>query len=147
MADYIRELLAGELRRRAPHVVTNPEDFYVYCLADELLAEGHETTRTVPADELDARIRANTLKAAEDYPEDFDDEDDDTEPQPGDVYINVYGLSVATPCGWWQLSEEAALQLITRLTVSLHGHLTTPWSVDDPSTILSRGRAALTERN
>lgn len=84
MNDYIRELLAGELRRRAPHVVPNPEDCYVYCLADELLAEGHETIRTFPAAELDARIRANTLKAAEDYPEDFEDDDtggpDDDDP-------------------------------------------------------------------
>ena len=104
MTNYIADLLAGELRRRAPHVVPNPEDCYVYCLADELLAEGHETIRTVPADELDARIRANTLQGAEDSPEDVA-RDDEGDPRPGDVFINAYGLSVATPCGWWQLSE------------------------------------------
>lgn len=75
----------------------------------------------------------------------WDDCPDRGTPNAGDVFINAYGLSVATPCGWWQLSEEDTLKLITRLTVSLHGHLTTPWSADDPSTILSRGRAALTE--
>lgn len=75
------------------------------------------------------------------------DQDDDTDPQPGDVYLTAYGLAVATPAGWWQLTEEDTLQLITRLTVSLHGHLTTPWAADDSSTILSRGRAALFEGN
>lgn len=75
------------------------------------------------------------------------DQDDDTETQPGDVYLNSYGLVLATPAGWWQLTEEDTLQLITRLSVSLHGHLTTPWAADDSSTILSRGRAAFTEGN
>lgn len=75
------------------------------------------------------------------------DQDDDTDPQPGDVFLNVHGLALATPAGWWQLTEEDTLRLITRLSVSLHGHLTTPWAADDLSTILSRGRAALTEGN
>ncbi|HKM24623.1 MAG TPA: hypothetical protein VJY40_03155, partial [Corynebacterium sp.] len=110
MADYIRELLAGELRRRAPHVVTNPEDFYVYCLADELAAEGHETTRTVPADELDTRIRANTLKAAEDYPDDLD---------VGDVLEVAGGFSVVTPTGRWHLTEGQAAELVDTLSAGL----------------------------
>ena len=110
MTDYIRELLAGELRRRAPHVVTNPEDFYVYCLADELAAEGHETTRTVPADELDARIRENTLKAAEDYPDDLD---------VGDVLEVADGFSVVTPAGRWHLTEGQAAELVDTLAAGL----------------------------
>ncbi|AJE33702.1 hypothetical protein B842_09265 [Corynebacterium humireducens NBRC 106098 = DSM 45392] len=149
MTDYIRELLAGELRRRAPHVVTNPEDCYVYCLADELLAEGHETIRTVPADELDARIQANTLKAAEDYPEDLDDDHDDYDGpiEVGDILATGAGLQIITPTGAWTLTEEDALRLVSRLTRMVLFTLTRNAGPDDPSTILSRGRAALTERN
>lgn len=149
MNDYVIELMAGELRRRAPHVVPNPEDCYVYCLAEELAAEGHETIRTVPTAELDARIQANTLKAAEDYPEDLDDEDDDYDGpiEPGDILATGAGLQIITPTGAWTLTEEDALRLVSRLTRMVHFTLTQHAGPDDSSTILSRGRAALTERN
>lgn len=64
-SDFIltRDELARGIRRRAPHVVPNPSDCYVYCLADELAAEGYSHVREVR--NLDARIRANTLPTPE----------------------------------------------------------------------------------
>lgn len=52
--------LADQLRRRAPHAVPNPTDFYVDTLAAELHAAGHTSIASV--DDVDEQIRRNTLQ-------------------------------------------------------------------------------------
>lgn len=54
--------LADQLRRRAPHAVPNPSDFYVYTLAAELHAAGHTSIRQLDTSDVDERIRRNTLQ-------------------------------------------------------------------------------------
>ena len=85
----------------------------------------------------------------------FDDDDryedhdlwDDDPIEVGDILATGAGLQIITPTGAWNLTEEDALRLVSRLTRMVHFTLTQHAGPDDPSTILSRGRAALTERN
>lgn len=63
----------------------------------------------------------------------------DTEDE-GDVYEVASGLEIVTPAGRWHLHDEEAIQLITGLSSMLHSRLTRPWSAENDSTILTRGR-------
>ncbi|CAB0804736.1 hypothetical protein [Corynebacterium diphtheriae] len=61
----------------------------------------------------------------------------------GDIEENYLGVAVLTPHGWWQLTDEQALSLNAGLSSMMLSRLTRPWSSDDPSTIITRGRQAL----
>ncbi|AIU92220.1 hypothetical protein CpMRi49_08230 [Corynebacterium ulcerans] len=65
--------------------------------------------------------------------------------QVGDIVENHIGVAVLTPHGWWQLTDEQALSLNAGLSNMINSRLTRPWSNDDPSTIITRGREALME--
>lgn len=68
-------------------------------------------------------------------------QDDDQEPEEvGDIYATGNGLSIVTPWGDWQLTDEQVLTFIRGLAHMLEFRLTQPSSEDDESTILSRGR-------
>jgi hypothetical protein len=66
-------------------------------------------------------------------------------PQPGDIGENADGLSIITPHGPWNVTDDQALRLIHGLSAMLHARLTRPWSNDDQSTILTRGTRTVQE--
>lgn len=76
----------------------------------------------------------------------LDPEEGDVLPEvPGDVYSTDDGLTVVTPAGPWVINYEQAIKLNSALGAMLAFTLTQPWSADDPSTILSRGRRPVAE--
>lgn len=74
-----------------------------------------------------------------------ENDEDDTPEVPGDVYETDLGLTVVTPHGRWVINYEQAIKLNSALGAMLAFTLTQPWSADDPSTILSRGRRPVAE--
>lgn len=65
---------------------------------------------------------------------------DDDRDEVGDIVENHIGLAILTPNGWWQLNDEQVLSLMAGMSNVIMNRLTRPWTNDDPSTILSRGR-------
>lgn len=63
-----------------------------------------------------------------------------TRNRPGDVVEDAEGIAVATHKGLWYLSDREVLDLTTHLVAALKNRLTRPWSAEDESTILSRGK-------
>lgn len=74
--------------------------------------------------------------------ESHQEEDSDIEESVGDITEGMNGLNIRTPHGWWELSDEQALLLLSGLGQMVQFHLTRPWSEVDQSTILTRGRRA-----
>lgn len=73
--------------------------------------------------------------------EDDEDDEDSRPAELGDVLENGDGIVICTPHAYWRVSDEEALNLLTGLAATVRGRLTRPWSAEDDSTILTRGRA------
>lgn len=73
------------------------------------------------------------------------EEDSNLEDSVGDITEGMNGLNILTPHGWWELTDEEALMLNSGLGQMLRYRLTRPWSDDDQSTIITRGRRTYVE--
>lgn len=63
---------------------------------------------------------------------------DDT-PNVGDIIDGPNGLEIYTPCGYWPITVPQALHISSGLAIMVRDRLTRPWSLEDSSTVLSRG--------
>lgn len=65
--------------------------------------------------------------------------------RPGDVISSGRGIEIVTPAGHLVLDIPEALDTAMMLVSAARGDLTRPWSGDDDSTILTRGKRHLKE--
>ena len=72
-------------------------------------------------------------------------EPDQDEESVGDIAEDSNGLAILTPHGWWRLTDEEVLSLNSGLGQMIQHRLTAPWSDDDQSTIITRGRRTYVE--
>lgn len=98
-----------------------------------------EPVREIPLNPPGTKVQECKITAPLRTEEDEDDEPDIHFPEVGEVSINGGHITLQTPTGPFTMMEGEALQVATGLMMCLNLQLNTPWSEDDPSTILTRG--------